>query len=207
MNASAAIDQPLIAIDVVPVSFSTAEGLGFGLAERQFAPYEGRLALPGVLLAAGERLRHAAYRALDAKAGVPVDQVRYLTQIGAFDGPGRDPREHAISIAFVAVIARDAGNLAWEQSPEGLPFDHGTIIAAARDQLAPRLFADEALTRALLGDRFTTSQAVKLAHEVTGVAPRRTSLTRSFSENRSLRRADAVVTGATGRPAKLWEWV
>jgi ADP-ribose pyrophosphatase YjhB (NUDIX family) len=200
-------DQPLIAIDVVPVSFSTVDGLGFGLAERRFAPFEGELALPGVLLNAGERLQDAAYRALETKTGVGRHQVRYLAQIGAFDGPGRDPREHAISISFAAVVGRDAGDLVWQPNPEALPFDHDSIVAAARNELAPRLFADMALTRALLGNRFTTPQAVDLAEDLTGVAPRRTSLTRSFSENPALRRTDGVVSGSTGRPSMLWEWV
>ncbi len=101
---SAARDQPLIAIDVVPVSFTVAEGLRVATARRAYDPYAGREALPGVLLDAAERLADGARRALRTKAGIGTGAVRHLTQVGAFDGPSRDPRETAISIAFTAVV-------------------------------------------------------------------------------------------------------
>lgn len=103
-------DQPLIAVDVVPVSF-TADGLRVASARRRFEPFEGRHALPGVLLGAGESLQTAAQRALATKAGIDAADTRHLFQIGAFDGSNRDPRQYAISIVFVAVIAPEAGSV------------------------------------------------------------------------------------------------
>ncbi len=140
---TAARDQPLIAIDVVPVSFTDGDGLRVATARRPYAPYAGREALPGVLLDAAERLADGARRALRTKTGIEAAAVRHLAQVGAFDGPSRDPRETAISIAFTAVVTPgvDAGLAVWrpvDGGDQGLPFDHDTIVRAAVDQLRTR---------------------------------------------------------------------
>ncbi|HEY4267757.1 MAG TPA: NUDIX hydrolase, partial [Galbitalea sp.] len=89
--------QPLIAVDVVPIAVDS-DALWIGTATRRFEPYIGREALPGVLLGAGEMIEDAARRALADKAG--ITEVRALLPLGTFDRPGRDPRSHAISIAW-----------------------------------------------------------------------------------------------------------
>ncbi len=95
---SAARDQPLIAIDVVPMSFTAGDGLLVATARRPYDPYAGQEALPGVLLDGAELLADGARRALGTKTGIDAAAVRHLAQIGAFDGPERDPRSTAISI-------------------------------------------------------------------------------------------------------------
>lgn len=127
-------DQPLIAIDVVPMSFSAA-GLLVATARRQYDPYAGQEALPGVLLHPAERLTDAARRALRTKAGIGPETVRHLAQIGAFDGPERDPRDAAISIAFVAVVDApavvDAGAVAGSAAVSGVASD-ASVLAPSR---------------------------------------------------------------------------
>ncbi|WIB59921.1 NUDIX hydrolase [Curtobacterium sp. MCLR17_007] len=215
-------DQPLIAIDVVPMSFSAA-GLLVATARRQYDPYAGQEALPGVLLHPAERLTDAARRALRTKAGIGPETVRHLAQIGAFDGPERDPRDAAISIAFVAVVAADGPpdaargadqpHTVWRH-PTGaepsLPFDHDRIIQAALDHARTRLWRDTALTRALLGPRFTTADAARLQTGLTGSAPDPGNLNRSLRTNAALVRSDEPVASASGRrggrPPVTWTW-
>ncbi len=229
--ATAARDQPLIAIDVVPMSFTTADGLRVATARRPYAPFAGREALPGVLLDAAERLVDGAGRALRTKTGIEAAAVRHLAQVGAFDGPSRDPRDAAISIAFLAVVARlwterpavaagrrsrgvEAGRRSaavWrpvDGAEPGLPFDHDTIVAAAVDQVRTRLWRDVPLTRALLGEVFPTSAAAQLHAALHGSAPDAGNLNRSLRTNPALVRATVPATASTrgGRPPATWTW-
>ncbi|MCC8907001.1 NUDIX domain-containing protein [Curtobacterium sp. GD1] len=227
---SAARDQPLIAIDVVPMSFTTSDGLRVATARRQYAPYGGQEALPGVLLEGAELLADGARRALRTKTGIDAATVRHLAQIGAFDGPDRDPRSAAISVAFLAVVApavttptpaaaaavvappSAAGPAVW-RVPGGddprLPFDHDAIIRAALDHVRTRIWRDLPLTRALLGEVFTTSDASALQTALTGVQPDPGNTNRALRTNPALVRADASATAAVrgGRPPATWTWV
>ncbi len=74
-----------------------------------------------MLLDAAERLADGARRALRTKAAIGTGAVRHLAQVGAFDGPSRDPRETAISIAFAAVVAPavDGGPVVWRSTDGG----------------------------------------------------------------------------------------
>jgi 8-oxo-dGTP diphosphatase len=233
--APAAIrDQPLIAVDVVPVTFGAvgssrtagAGGLRVATAARRYDPFVGREALPGVLLDGAELLADGARRALRTKTAVDAAAVRHLAQIGAFDGPDRDPRSAAISVAFLAVVApaspapapgTSAGTV-WHDVadlPLGLPFDHDRIIAAALDHARTRLWSDVPLTRALLGEHFTTPDAARLTVALTGVAPDPGNLNRALRTNPALTRLDApaegdalgpVRRGRGGRPPAAWTW-
>lgn len=223
---SATRDQPLIAIDVVPVSFTTGDGLRVATARRQYAPYAGQEALPGVLLDGAELLADGARRALRTKAGIASDAVRHLAQVGAFDGPDRDPRNAAISVAFVAVAAPPRAGAAadpgaapstgptaiWRrpgQDDPRLPFDHDAIIAAALDHVRTRIWRDLPLTRALVGDRFTTADVAQLHTALTGTAPDPGNTNRALRTNPALVRSDTPtpVAGRGGRPPVTWTWV
>ncbi|WP_422873515.1 NUDIX domain-containing protein [Curtobacterium sp. RRHDQ66] len=213
----AARDQPLIAIDVVPMSFTAGDGLRVATARRPYDPYAGQEALPGVLLDGTELLTDGARRALRTKTGIDDASVRHLAQIGAFDGPDRDPRSTAISIAFVAVVAGSGGGTGaapsaiWREparAEPSLPFDHDRIIEAALDHVRTRLWRDLPLTRALLGTRFTTADASRLQTAVTGVAPDPGNLNRALRTNAALVRATATTTSGLrgGRPPVSWTW-
>lgn len=218
-------DQPLIAVDVVLVAFDdTGDGVDPGglrvaTARRRYEPFVGREALPGVLLDGPELLADGARRALRTKTGTDAAAVRHLAQIGAFDGPERDPRSAAISIAFLAVTAGTAAvadAVRWHDAvglPLGLPFDHDRIITAALDHARTRLWSDGPLTRALLGERFTTPDAARLVVALTGVAPDPGNLNRALRTNPALTRLDPAAepvvrsgAGRGGRPPAAWTW-
>ena len=200
-------NQPLIAVDVVPVRWSRVRLL-IGSARRRFEPFTGRFALPGVLLGTGESLIHAATRSLQTKAGIGPDSVGALFQIGAFDGPDRDPRRHAISIAFCAVIdageSADNADLRWTPAGDltGLPFDHDLLVSEALRQLRTRLWLDDAVTRALTGPRFATSDAARLTGAVTNEAVHQSNLRRSLAAHPGL----TSMAGGPGRRPLVWEW-
>jgi 8-oxo-dGTP diphosphatase len=203
-------DQPLIAIDVVPVAFSSTDGLLLGTAAREFAPFAGRQALPGVLLASGERLDEAAYRALQAKAGIVRLSVRHLMQLKTFDGPTRDPRSAAISVAYLAVVDPGAGaKTGWSTFTgeiAGLPFDHDVIVAEAKAQMAVSLWTNNKMTHALTGVRFNSANAARLIQDLSGRKPHAGNLHRLLSNHESIIRLEGNDVTGRGRPATAWRW-
>jgi 8-oxo-dGTP diphosphatase len=199
-------DQPLIAIDVVPLTVTAAGGLLVGTSVRRFAPFAGEQALPGVLLLATETLVEAAHRALATKAGIRSQQVLHLAQLGAFDSRGRDPRSHAVSIAFVAVVSADAGEQTeWHREAPDLPFDHNAIVATAMDHLSARLWSDQPLTRALTGEVFSTPRAAAIETAVRGSKPHAGNFNRSLAGTAALEKREPRPHGP-GRPATTWAW-
>jgi 8-oxo-dGTP diphosphatase len=106
--------------------------------KRKKEPFKGQWAIPGGFLDEGEDLPVAAARELREETGVVVDK---LEQLGAFGKPGRDPRQHTVSVAYVgfaeentkAVGADDAEEAKWfsvKNLPE-LAFDHADIVTLA----------------------------------------------------------------------------
>ncbi|MET4144098.1 hypothetical protein [Arthrobacter sp. UYCo732] len=214
MTMSDLPQQPLVSIDTVPLVLRDGHWRVI-LGVRGFEPYAGQAALPGVLLRPMERLEEAALRALSAKVNVSEESVLFLMNTGAFDNPDRDPRGPTLSIAHVAVIDP-------EDEPVGavhhlitgnadLPFDHSAIITSAAKAVLDALWVNEPLTRALLGERFSTADVARLMRELSVAAlegePDTSNLGRELAKKESLAKAasPAAPTGK-GRPAAAWSW-
>jgi 8-oxo-dGTP diphosphatase len=98
-------------------------------------------ALPGGFVDYGESLETAAIREAQEEVGLTV---QLLEQFNVYSAPDRDPRQHTISIVFIATatgtpIAQDDAKSVkifapWE-IPSELCFDHGQIV---RDYLQYR---------------------------------------------------------------------
>ena len=198
-----------VSVDVIPLRMDDLR-LTSAAYRREIPPYTGELALPGVLLAAGERIGDAARRAL-TKIGVAADDVTGVGQVVVFDEPHRDPRGPTLSVVCWAAIS-DAGSSegTWFDIHDAptLAFDHNAILAASIPQIAQRLWRDDDLTRALTGERFAASRAVALTEALTGKAPDRGNLNRQLKAHPSLRATtERVVARGTGRPGTVWEWI
>ena len=151
----------------------------------------------------GELLGGAVTRALESKLALARDQIAHVGQVGAFDGTNRDPRGATISIAHLAVISGSEGELplgSWAASADGLPFDHDAIVAATFAELGLRLWNDWELTRAILGEQFTTKSALALSHRLDAVPGRASNIARWLEATGRVRRA-----GSSGRAA-VWQW-
>jgi 8-oxo-dGTP diphosphatase len=106
--------------------------------ERKNDPYKGKWALPGGFLDEGEDLQIGAARELNEETGLVVAK---LEQLGAFGKPGRDPRQHTVSVAFVAFAETDAEAVGADDAEEAqwfpvnalpeLAFDHADIVNTA----------------------------------------------------------------------------
>ncbi|MGW5312681.1 NUDIX hydrolase [Nocardia thailandica] len=202
------MEQSVVSIDVVTLRcWGDDERVSLGVAAREFEPYTGQLALPGVLLGRGERLADAARRAVRTKLGVPDDAVGAVGQLVTFDEPNRDPRGPTLSIAMWAVVAPHEGPAEWVGFDEVPPlaFDHNAIVATSRALLAGLLWKDLTFTRALTGDEFPATRAVDLSTSLHGTRPDPANLNRTLAAVPGLSRTgERRRVKATGRPAVVW---
>lgn len=197
-----------VSVDVVALRTGD-EGVQVLIHRRAADPHRGRWALPGVLLASGERISAAAVRAA-GKAGVPPTGVVAVGQLVVFDEPNRDPRGPTLSVATWAVVdpafappegARWAG---WESPPE-LAFDHSRILRDARPLLAEKLWSDTRFTRALTGTEFNVRTALAVTRSLTDSDVDRGNLNRTIGRV-ATRVGEAASGRSGGRPGSLWRW-
>ncbi|NJN71493.1 MAG: NUDIX hydrolase [Limnothrix sp. RL_2_0] len=123
--------NPTPTVDII-IELSDRPHRPIVLIERQNEPFGW--AIPGGFVDYGELLEVAAIR--EAKEEVSLD-VKLVEQFCVYSDPRRDPRQHTISIVFIAIAtgepkaADDAKSLQifqpWE-IPENLCFDHGRIL-------------------------------------------------------------------------------
>lgn len=124
---------PLLTVDCVV--FDAAGRLL--LIKRKKPPFEGQYALPGGFVDIGETVEAAALRELKEETGV---EGKIEALIGVYSDPGRDPRGHTVSAAFLvrtdATVAQggdDAAEANFVSEWRGLTlaFDHAKIVADA----------------------------------------------------------------------------
>ncbi|MEE1828695.1 NUDIX domain-containing protein [Streptomyces sp. BE20] len=119
-----------VAVTVDVVALTLRHGcLHVLLVERALPPYQGRWALPGGFLRAGEEsLDEAAARELAEETGLhgTVEAAAalsriHLEQLGTYGAPDRDPRMHVVGVAYLAFApdlpdpqaGTDAARAAW----------------------------------------------------------------------------------------------
>jgi 8-oxo-dGTP diphosphatase len=130
--------RPMVTADVVLFSRQLHDVFVL-LIERLNPPYAGCWALPGGFVDQDEDIDHAATREL--KEETSIDGIE-LEQLHAFGKPGRDPRGHCVTVAYLgftdhtktnAQAGDDAKNLQWFPISElpALAFDHQQIIEMA----------------------------------------------------------------------------
>jgi len=210
------IESTLVSVDVLTLRFDpAARSVLLGVAPRAHAPFAGELALPGVLLGRGERLRDAAMRAVTGKLGIAEDAVKVVGQLATFDEPSRDPRGPTLSVALWATVdparlGEGIAGLRWTRLDDlpALAFDHNRIVADCLPLLQDRLWRDTPFTAGLLGVEFTTAQALDVTESLTGDRPYPANLGRTMDRvpglHRTAEHAAALPKG--GRPPLMWRW-
>lgn len=101
MPFSYAYPRPSVTCDAVVFTLR-ADDLAVLLIRRKEDPFKGAWALPGGFVNENESLERAAARELYEETG--LSGMR-LEQLGAFGDPGRDPRGHTVSVAWMTFRA------------------------------------------------------------------------------------------------------
>ncbi|MBI5613205.1 MAG: NUDIX hydrolase [Gammaproteobacteria bacterium] len=155
--------RPAVSTDMVIFTIRD-QRLTLLLVPRSNGGARGKWALPGGAVRQDEDPDDSARRLLREETGADV----YLEQLYTFGRPGRDPREHAISVAYYALIPSTKLELKGEVDGTGvgwfafddlpaLAFDHAEIVAFAQQRLAAKLdYSTIALQ--FMPEKFTLSE-------------------------------------------------
>ncbi len=186
------------------------------LVERGVEPFRGRRALPGGFVHDDEDLPAAAARELAEETG--VEAAGHLEQLATYGAPGRDPRGHVVSVAYLALLpdlpspraGTDASAASWAPvddvlgDPGHLAFDHHRILTDGVERARAKLeYAP--LAAAFCGAEFTIAELRRVYEAVWGTAldprnfHRKVTTTPGFVVP-----TDHTTTRDGGRPAQLF---
>jgi 8-oxo-dGTP diphosphatase len=107
---------------------------GIVLIRRKNEPFKGAWALPGGFVDYGETIEAALIREVEEETGLKVESCR---QFHVYSDPDRDPRQHIVSVVFIAAAngtpegrddAAEARVFPLDALPEELAFDHRQIL-------------------------------------------------------------------------------
>ncbi len=108
--------RPSVTADVV-VFTMRPDDLAVLLIRRKEEPFKGCWALPGGFVNENESLERAAARELHEETGLVVNPSK-LEMLGAFGDPGRDPRGHTVTVAYVTFRATETSIQAGDDAIE-----------------------------------------------------------------------------------------
>lgn len=218
---------PALAVDIIALCIRDA-GLYCLLIRREDGDVVGGdWALPGAFVHQGQPLEEAVGRAAQTKAGIGD---LHLEQLAVYGDPGRDPRGHVVSIAWLAIApeatfqsrmsGREDLQLARVHIPEGNPsaaivkddagapirlaFDHEAILADAVRRLQERI-ASGPVGFAFLPKRFTLRDVQQVHEVILGRSLAKPAFRRKLLDHYPLRATGDYETGNAFRPAELYE--
>lgn len=203
-----------VAVDLIVLTLRDG-ALSVLLIQREDEPHRGAWALPGGFVRHGEDLDGAAYRVLADEASLGSGAV-HLEQVRTFGTPGRDPRGHVVSVAFMALGAdlpdpergEDVADARWwslvDLADVTLAFDHAAVLEVAIERARSKLeYTTLAVT--FLPGEFTVSQLRGVYESVwgrpldAGNFHRKATRTEGF-----LVELDRHAAPTGGRPARLY---
>ncbi|MFC8371315.1 NUDIX domain-containing protein [Streptomyces sp. NPDC057238] len=186
------------------------------LVERGQEPYAGRWALPGGFVQPDESAESAARRELGEETGLTDVSGLHLEQLRTYSEPDRDPRMRVVSVAFAALLpdapeahgGSDAAQARWTpyDFARELAFDHGRILADARERVGAKL-EYTCLATAFCPPEFTLGELQQVYETVWGTALDRPNFRRKVLATPGFVEAvpgAARLTGGRGKPAALY---
>lgn len=204
--------RPAVTVDIIIFTLRESK-LQVLLVQRAQPPYKNAWALPGGFVQLDESLEEAAARELDEETGV---QEAYLEQLYTYGEPDRDPRGRVITIAYYALLPRDApirqegGSDARKarlipinELPE-LAFDHAEIIQYAIRRLRYKL-EYSAVGFELLPEEFTLSEIQQTYEKILGEQLDKRNFRRRILLAGIIEATGSLRTGE-GRPARLYRY-
>ena len=180
---------------------------------RQYPPFEGQRALPGVFIRDDETLDLAARRGLREETGL---EDIYFEQLYTWGAPDRDPRRRVISVSYLALVdaqrlrgfgpgLRTTGaELADVQellTAEDLAFDHRQIIACGRERLAGKVEYTP-IAFSLVPEEFTLPQLQRVYELLLGKPLYKANFRKKIAP--LVEETDRSTSGDAHRPSKFY---
>ena len=205
--------RPALTVDCVIFGLDQDGELKVLLIERGIEPFQGMWAIPGGFVPPGESVDDAARRELEEETGL---KGVFLEQLYTFGDPGRDPREHVVTVAYYALVnlgdhkikgGTDARRAAWfgiDDLP-GLAFDHAEIIEVAVGRLRGKL-RYQPIGFELLPQKFTLTELQRLYEQVLGVALDKRNFRKKILKMGVLEDLEELQTDVAHRAARLYRF-
>lgn len=212
MTAAYEFPRPALAVDAVVFGFDASD-LKALLIRRAIEPFAGKWALPGGFVRVGESLDDAVRRELREETG--LERV-FLEQLYTFGDPGRDPREHTVSVAYYALVklsdhrvraATDARDARWHSVAKlpQLAFDHAEIVNVARARLRAKV-RYRPIGFELLPVKFTLTQLQRMYEVILGRELDKRNFRKKVLSLGVLRELDELAQEGAHRPARLYSF-
>jgi 8-oxo-dGTP diphosphatase len=209
MAVSYQYPRPALTVDSVVFGID-AQDLKVLLIKRALDPFAGKWALPGGFVRVGETLDAAVRRELAEETG--LEKV-FLEQLYTFGDPGRDPREHTVSVAYYALVrlsdhrvraATDAREAQWHSTMKTprLAFDHTEILGVARERLRAKV-RYQPIGFELLPSKFTLTHLQRMYEIVLGRELDKRNFRKKVLSLGVLRELDEFAQDGPHRPARL----
>ena len=190
----------------------TDEKLKVLLVKRDFEPEKGKWSLIGGFVGDGESVDNAAKRVLRELTG--LTDV-YISQLGAFGEPDRDPGARVVSVAYFALLNMadvDSGEVErhkarWVDANTLPPlgFDHPLMIRRALDVIRRKILT-ESLVFNLMPELFTLTQLQTMVETVTGVKLDKRNFRKRIAEIPEVEQTEMIDKLTSRRGARLYRF-
>lgn len=208
---SAHAEAGTTAVGVIVVIFTVAgDALQALLVRRSGPPEEGKWALPGGLLTAGEAPDEAAIAKLRVETGVTDVYLEQLYTFGNLD----DTRA-SIAVTYFALVdaasvrlrRSDEWQPAWHDvaAPPPLAFHNDRVVGYALERLRAKLGYTN-VAYSLMPDQFTLSQLQRVYEAIAGRALDKRNFRRRMLSLDILKATGSTVREGAHRPAQLYEF-
>jgi 8-oxo-dGTP diphosphatase len=214
-----------VTTDVVLLTVRAGELL-VALVQRAHEPFAGSWALPGGFLDAGEDLAEGARRELREETGLDVpaessEDPSHLEQLRTYGTPGRDPRGHTVSVAYLAMVpdapdpvgADDAADARFHAVADlalggaggglSLAFDHARIVADGVERARAKL-EYTTLATSFVREPFTLADLRGVYEAVWGSAVHEGNFRRKVLSTPGFVVDTGESVATAGRPARLY---
>lgn len=204
---------PIVTVDGVVFQMLN-DVLSVALIQRKKPPFQDQWALPGSYVSNEESVAEALSRTLLVKAGINADDCGVVEQLYTFDTAMRDPRGHAVSIAYL-VLCKNLTPQPGERTEDPtfflisklppLAFDHSDIIAHAHARLRGKVTYTNAVF-ALLPESFTLTELQVVYESILGVTLDKRNFRKKFLTLDLIEATEAYQRDGAYRPARLYSF-
>jgi ADP-ribose pyrophosphatase YjhB (NUDIX family) len=207
--------RPIASVDLAIFALSET-GIDVLLIRRADDPFAGEWALPGGWVRVDEDadLEAAARRVLRDKTGV---ETPYLEQLQSVGNTARDPRGWSLSIAYFALMPREAADLRpgenaadvdwWpvigDVVPVPLAFDHADLLLSAMTRLRGKV-EYSTLPAHLLPAQFTLGELQSVYERILGRRLDKSAFRKRIAEADFVEPVAGAMRRGSNRPAQLY---